>query len=513
MVVMRPARGSVEVGRIGGNRGSVEVPKQAEEVVHKAKTERSLSDITALFAKKWPTFWRPGMPFTDGWAMCSYKEGVSEKHVKDGRKAEWATHNTRHFSRVYPRGTRVDSSNYNPAKFWDAGVQMCALNYQTWDEGMQINDAMFEANGKCGYVLKPPYLRAAEKQQRASAEEKEGENGDESNPPSPEGLRGSIVAPSIVTMPLIDPLPPLVMPQMLFRLRVQLLAAIHVPAPNDPFLDSHHADASNLSLDGKPPYKWWEETAKGVLGVGGGGAKLLAEPKPFDPVVTCEVHGGLFSGAGDTEDGEKSGRNSSRGVGNSPPTSDRRTDMRGSVPAAPEGSGGGPLRPNRGSVAGGVPDVGRRQKCPLKNDSEWTSPPPTTEKNGLNPHWEEGTADFDIVASHPEIANALFTIGYRTRVNEKPRPLAIATINLMCVRPGLRCLSLREPKHGLPLRFTKLLLRVHKEAVPTDSVAAAQHFSRTTNENERRSSGQKQSVYAPRRGSDEAAAPLLDERV
>ena len=98
-------------------------------------------------------------------------------------------------------------------------------------------------------------------------------------------------------------------------------------------------------------------------------------------------------------------------------------------------------------------------------------------------------------------------------MNEKPRPLAIATINLMCVRPGLRCLSLREPKHGLPLRFTKLLLRVHKEAVPTDSVAAAQHFSRTTNENERRSSGQKQSVYAPRRGSDEAAAPLLDERV
>ena len=166
MVVMRPARGSVEVGRIGGNRGSVEVPKQAEEVVHKAKTERSLSDITALFAKKWPTFWRPGMPFTDGWAMCSYKEGVSEKHVKDGRKAEWATHNTRHFSRVYTRGTRVDSSNYNPAKFWDAGVQMCALNYQTWDEGMQINDAMFEANGKCGYVLKPPYLRAAEKRPR-----------------------------------------------------------------------------------------------------------------------------------------------------------------------------------------------------------------------------------------------------------------------------------------------------------------------------------------------------------
>ena len=34
-------------------------------------------------------------------------------------------------SRIYPKGTRVDSSNYMPQLFWNAGCQMVALNFQT----------------------------------------------------------------------------------------------------------------------------------------------------------------------------------------------------------------------------------------------------------------------------------------------------------------------------------------------------------------------------------------------
>lgn len=34
-------------------------------------------------------------------------------------------------SRVYPKGQRIDSSNYNPVPFWNVGCQMVALNYQT----------------------------------------------------------------------------------------------------------------------------------------------------------------------------------------------------------------------------------------------------------------------------------------------------------------------------------------------------------------------------------------------
>mgnify|MGYP003644276448 CR=1 FL=1 len=36
----------------------------------------------------------------------------------------------RHFSRLYPRGSRFDSSNYSPVPFWCVGCQMVSLNYQ-----------------------------------------------------------------------------------------------------------------------------------------------------------------------------------------------------------------------------------------------------------------------------------------------------------------------------------------------------------------------------------------------
>uniref|UniRef100_A0A3P8XGD7 Phosphoinositide phospholipase C n=1 Tax=Esox lucius TaxID=8010 RepID=A0A3P8XGD7_ESOLU len=60
--------------------------------------------------------------------------------------------------RTYPAATRIDSSNPNPLPFWLHGMQLVALNYQTDDLPMQLNTALFEANGHCGYVLKPPAL-------------------------------------------------------------------------------------------------------------------------------------------------------------------------------------------------------------------------------------------------------------------------------------------------------------------------------------------------------------------
>lgn len=60
--------------------------------------------------------------------------------------------------RTYPAATRIDSSNPNPLMFWLHGIQLVALNYQTDDLPLHLNAAMFEANGHCGYVLKPPVL-------------------------------------------------------------------------------------------------------------------------------------------------------------------------------------------------------------------------------------------------------------------------------------------------------------------------------------------------------------------
>ena len=42
---------------------------------------------------------------------------------------------------------------------WRCGVQMVALNFQTVDTFMHLNQGFFRQNGGCGYVLKPAILR------------------------------------------------------------------------------------------------------------------------------------------------------------------------------------------------------------------------------------------------------------------------------------------------------------------------------------------------------------------
>uniref|UniRef100_A0A8C8VJT2 Phosphoinositide phospholipase C n=1 Tax=Pelusios castaneus TaxID=367368 RepID=A0A8C8VJT2_9SAUR len=67
-------------------------------------------------------------------------------------------HTTCQLLRTYPAATRIDSSNPHPLIFWLHGIQLVAVNYQTDDLPLHLNAAMFEANGGCGYVLKPPVL-------------------------------------------------------------------------------------------------------------------------------------------------------------------------------------------------------------------------------------------------------------------------------------------------------------------------------------------------------------------
>jgi len=74
-----------------------------------------------------------------------------------------ATWCDRGLARVYPAGHRVDSSNYDPSPCWAAGCQLVALNCQPTadDDALYLNHGKFLANGRCGYVLKPEYLRGA----------------------------------------------------------------------------------------------------------------------------------------------------------------------------------------------------------------------------------------------------------------------------------------------------------------------------------------------------------------
>lgn len=69
------------------------------------------------------------------------------------QQKEMFDHNRSYFMRAYPSGKRIDSSNPDPSIFWRKGVQMVALNWQSWDEGTMINEGMFA--GEHGWVLKP----------------------------------------------------------------------------------------------------------------------------------------------------------------------------------------------------------------------------------------------------------------------------------------------------------------------------------------------------------------------
>ncbi|XP_029034103.1 1-phosphatidylinositol 4,5-bisphosphate phosphodiesterase-like isoform X1 [Osmia bicornis bicornis] len=94
--------------------------------------------------------------------MSSFSETAALNYLKTNA-VEFVNYNKRQMSRIYPKGTRADSSNYMPQVFWNAGCQMVALNFQTPDLPMQLNQGKFEYNATTGYLLKPDFMRRPDK--------------------------------------------------------------------------------------------------------------------------------------------------------------------------------------------------------------------------------------------------------------------------------------------------------------------------------------------------------------
>ncbi|MCJ8731465.1 hypothetical protein PDJAM_G00199880 [Pangasius djambal] len=94
--------------------------------------------------------------------MSSFVETKGMDTLKNS-PIEFVEYNKKQLSRIYPKGTRVDSSNYMPQLFWNVGCQMVALNFQTLDLPMQLNMGVFEYNGHSGYLLKPEFMRRTDK--------------------------------------------------------------------------------------------------------------------------------------------------------------------------------------------------------------------------------------------------------------------------------------------------------------------------------------------------------------
>ncbi|NXL00415.1 PLCZ1 phosphodiesterase, partial [Mesembrinibis cayennensis] len=88
----------------------------------------------------------------------SIGEVKARKFVKHSAN-EFVSHTSRFITRIYPKGTRTNSSNYNPQEFWNVGCQMVALNFQTPGVQMELQNGKFLDNGGCGYILKPEFLR------------------------------------------------------------------------------------------------------------------------------------------------------------------------------------------------------------------------------------------------------------------------------------------------------------------------------------------------------------------
>lgn len=146
---------------------AVEWEKAIQDAAHLAsqlETQRRKKERNARVAKEMSDLiiYFRSVPFKDkGWVfyeMSSFPETKADKYFVQQYSQACLKYHRNQISRVYPKGQRLDSSNFSPIPFWNVGSQMIALNYQTPDKPMQLNQAKFRDNGACGYILKPQLM-------------------------------------------------------------------------------------------------------------------------------------------------------------------------------------------------------------------------------------------------------------------------------------------------------------------------------------------------------------------
>lgn len=138
--------------------------KEAAHLASQLETQRRKKERNARVAKEMSDLiiYFRSVPFkSDGWVfyeMSSFSEKKADTHFVQQYSAECVKYHRKQVSRVYPKAHRFDSSNFNPIPFWNVGSQMIALNYQTGDKPMQLNQAKFRDNAASGFILKPKFM-------------------------------------------------------------------------------------------------------------------------------------------------------------------------------------------------------------------------------------------------------------------------------------------------------------------------------------------------------------------
>ncbi|XP_075460983.1 1-phosphatidylinositol 4,5-bisphosphate phosphodiesterase eta-2 isoform X3 [Ascaphus truei] len=136
------ARNSVHYSRINRQKKTMKLSRALSDLVKYTKSV-GIHDVES--------------EISCGWQVSSFSETKAHQILQQ-KPAQFVRFNQYQLSRIYPSSYRVDSSNYNPQPFWNAGCQLVALNYQSEGRMLQLNRAKFNSNGNCGYVLKPKCL-------------------------------------------------------------------------------------------------------------------------------------------------------------------------------------------------------------------------------------------------------------------------------------------------------------------------------------------------------------------
>jgi phosphatidylinositol phospholipase C, delta len=144
-------------------------PAGKDKQQHKPKIDRELAILTLFHGTKYKEFSKSLEEPT------SHMHSIGETKIgkilskNDAHADLWRQYNVKHMTRTYPAGSRVDSSNYNPVLAWAMGCQLVALNFQSSDIPLTLNDGRFRVNRGCGYVLKPPGILGAARRSSSSS--------------------------------------------------------------------------------------------------------------------------------------------------------------------------------------------------------------------------------------------------------------------------------------------------------------------------------------------------------
>jgi len=68
--------------------------------------------------------------------VFSLSETTANKILKHGM-IDFIKHNRTHLVRIYPKGLRLNSSNYELHRYWSAGAQLVSINWQTFGTFIQ----------------------------------------------------------------------------------------------------------------------------------------------------------------------------------------------------------------------------------------------------------------------------------------------------------------------------------------------------------------------------------------